>query len=267
MFGQNQNWNNRRESYIKPPDPDQAQRKASLFQQMKEAITKNKKTAKGEETSEKLTLSEIAQQKHFDLDSSIAEEAQKRIQITQPRIKGKFNPIVINLPKEEVKEEETSTETTKVVTEPIETKTQTQVFVPPDPTNPEVKDLLAALKLVLQYFDKANTELTLLQDNGCQADQETSDLLHSIELTEFNDCEKAELIDKLQEVRRRRRTYKWRTEYFVELDTFVKGNAKFINDLKALKGRLNRIKEKHDNALYRPRVRTDLKPNDKIQPV
>ena len=234
---------------------------------MKEAISKNKEEAAKAKDTEKLTLTEIAQQKHFDLDSSIAQEAQKRVQLIQPKLKGKFNSIAINLPNKEEQSEENIAEPPAIAIESTDINPQPVVFVPPDPTNPEVKDLLDAFNLVLQYFDKANTEMVLLQDNAHQTDQETNDLLHSIELTEFNDDEKTDLIDKLQEVRRRRRTYKCRLEYFTELDTFVKGNAKFINDLKALKGRLNRIKEKHENALYRPRVRTDLKPNDKIRAI
>ena len=252
MFGKNQNWNNRRESYIKPPDPEHAERKKTLFEIMKETVSKNKESTPQEPG--KLTLTEIAQQKHYDLDASIAEEVQKRTPVLPPLPKTKFNPITI--PAEALSEEPEGLEVPDP--EPVTQKIH---------NGETVFDCIGSMDTVIEFFSNANADMILFQNNVHQADVETSDLLHSIELTDFEDEEKLSMTDKMKEVRMRRRKFKQLLEYFIELDLFVKGNQRFIEDLKSLKEKLDRIKEKHEHAMYRPRIRTDLKPNEKIRSV
>lgn len=246
-------WNNRRGGYLKPPDKAEQERKQNLLIQMKETAASKKQDLLPEDPilgePAKLSLTEIAQQEHFDLDSSIAEEVQKRVKLTQPKVKGKFNPIVIPLPENHNKKS-------------VEQKTE-EVLETTDCS--PVQEFMNALQIVLKALDDAHAQALVLQDGVHQADLETSDLLHSIELTEFDENEKSDMTDKMKEVRIRRRLQKKHLEYVTEIDAYVSTNKQAIAALKTLKGKLNKIKEKHESALYRPRVRTDLKQTDKIQ--
>ena len=190
-------------------------------------------------------MSEIAKQEHYDLDASVAAEAQKRIKLMQPKLKAKFNPIIIP-PLVEPKEVE-------VIAEQAPKQTEENVESIP------IKEFSDALSIVLKYFDTAKTEATTLQECVHQADLETSDLLHSIELADFELDEKSNMTDLLQDVRRRRRKDKRHLEYITEISGYVSGNKQAIQALQALKGKIRKIEEKQRNASYKPRIRTDLK--------
>ena len=243
-------WNNKREGFLRPPDKEQEERRQKLLHQMSETLSKKKEEF--EERIEKIPLAELAQQQHFDLDASIEEEANKRIKITQPKIKEKPAPVVVPLHKEE-------TVTDQSYLSPGE-------YVIPDSVQPSVEEFMNALTVVLRYFDQTKTELVSLQDGIHTADLETSDILHSVELTQFSEKEKAEMTDKLKEVRIRRRTYKKRFEYFNEINTCLEANKSAVSVLQQLKGKLRKVEEKQKNASFHFRIRTDLKTsyNDKI---
>ena len=229
---------------MKTPSSEEAQRKQDLLNQMRQTIAQKKKEAE-EELPKKLSLSEIAKQEHYDLDASVAAEAQKRIKLTQPKFKAKFNPIIIP-PLVEPKEVEVIAEQTPKQTE------ENAESIP-------IKEFSDALSVVLKYFDTAKTEATTLQESVHQADLETSDLLHSIELADFELDEKSNMTDLLQDVRRRRRKDKRHLEYITEISGYVSGNKQAIQALQALKGKIRKIEEKQRNASYKPRIRTDLK--------
>lgn len=228
---------------MKTPSSEEAQRKQDLLNRMRQTIAQKKKEAE-EELPKKLSLSEIAKQEHYDLDASVAAEAQKRIKLTQPKLKAKFNPIIIP-PLVESKEE--------VVVEQIQKQTEENAESIP------IQEFSDALSVVLKYFDTAKTEVTTLQESVHQADLETSDLLHSIELADFELDEKSNMTDLLQDVRRRRRKDKRHLEYITEISGYVSGNKQAIQALQALKGKIRKIEEKQRNASYKPRIRTDLK--------
>lgn len=242
-------WNNKRESYIRTPSTEEAQKKRSILNQMRQTIAQKKKEAEEESKEElkKLTLSEIAQQEHYDLDASIAAEAQKTVNQAQPKLKGKFNSIIIPpLPE---------TKVTEIVTKQVAEQTEEDVTFTP------IKEFTDALSIVLKYFDRANIEATTLQESVHQADLETSDLLHSIELADFEMDEKSNMTDLLKDVRKRRRKDKRHLEYITEISGYVSGNKQAIQALQALKGKMRKIEEKQRNASYKPRVRIDLKYN------
>lgn len=245
-------WNNKREGFLRPPDEEQEERKKNLLERMRETIASKKQEAE----EKKPTLEEISKQDHFDIDASIAKEANKTIKMTQPKLKGKATSVVVELPVKKEKPEEI------INAEPTE-------YIPPDPANPSVDDFMEALTIILRYLDTAKAEITTLQDNVHTADLETSDILHSVELTQFTEEEKADMTDKLKEVRIRRRTCKKRLEYFTEIGAYLDTNKTAVNALKQLKGKLKKVEEKQKNASFHFRVRTDLKTscNDKIYAV
>ncbi len=239
-------WNNRKGGYLKPSPPSEQQKKQNLLEKMKAAVNLQKKET---EPVQKMSLTEIAKQEHYDIDASIEEETKKRVKIL-PSKKGKFNPIVIP-----VQTAEKAVSVQKKSVEPVKEAI----------TNVPIQEFMSALQIVLKYFDNANTQMTLLQEGVHQTDLETTDLLHSIELTEFDENEKSDMTDKIKEVRVRRRIQKRCLEYMTEINAYVDKNKQPIEALKTLKGKLSTIKEKQDNALYRPRIRTDLKQTKCIQ--
>ena len=134
-----------------------------------------------------------------------------------------------------------------------------QEFIPPERADTDVVDLSCALKTVSSYLHQATNELKYLTEHIHDTDLETSDFLHSIELTDFNNSEKEDVFDKIKEIRERRRTYKRRQEYFEELVKFLNDNQNIDNKIDALRGKITKIGERQENASFCPRVRTDLK--------
>ena len=250
-------WNNRTGGYLKPPGKEQEEKRLNLLNRMKATISQKKQEAP---PIEKIPLSEIAQQKHYDLDASIEEEIQKRTPVIPPIKKAKLNPIIIPLPAEPVEE----------VAEEIEEATEDtlsmglKTFNPPDPAETDINDLLTALKTVEKYLAAAKNETVFLGDNIHDTDYETSDFLHSIELSNLSDEEKINLIDKLTEVRKRRRTYKVRQEFFKEIEAFVDKNDNIANKLGSLRNQLAKIQERHDTAQYFTKIRTDIKQDARV---
>lgn len=249
-------WNNKREGFLRPPDQEQEERKQNLFRQMQETLIKKKEEAE----EKKPTLEELSKQEHFDLDASIARETQKRIVLTQPKLKGKFNPIIIPVnateeSEEVVKENQEAAEAPSV---------KKEVFLHLDPAETDMEELINALDTVSNYLANAKQEVIFLGDNIHQTDFETSDFLHSIELSLFDAQEKEEVFDKVCEVRQRRRSYKERLEYVKELDQFADKNPNIAAKLATLKGQLEHIKQKQDTAMYYTKVRNDIKEDDRV---
>jgi len=233
-------WNNRRGGYLKPPDQEEQERKQELVDAMKDTVSKKK-----EDSVQKISLTELAQQKHYDLDASIAQEVKKQAAI-QPLPEVKIKPVSPPM---------TNIAVLQHVKEQVEEESSLQ----------PIYEFAKALDTVLAFLDSANTNMLVLQESVRQADVETSDLLHSIELTDFEENEKSEMTDKLKEVRIRRRIQKRQLEYYTETDAYVTSNKTAIGALKTLKGKIRRITEKQETATYRPRIRTDLKANTRIQ--
>ena len=250
-------WNNKTEGYLKPPDKKQEEKRLSLLDKMKATISQKKQEAP---PVEKIPLSEIAQQKHYNLDASIEEEVQKRTPVIPPIKKVKLNPIIIPMQTEPVEEvvEEIEEATEDVLSIGIKT------FNPPDPVDTDINDFLTALKTVEKYLATAKNETIFLGDNIHNTDYETSDFLHSIELSNLSDAEKIDLINKLTEVRKRRRTYKVRQEFFKEIEAFVDKNDNIANKLGSLRNQLTKIQERHNTAQYFTKIRTDIKQDKKV---
>jgi len=115
-----------------------------------------------------------------------------------------------------------------------------------------------------QYLGNVNTEVSFLGDNIHNSDYETSDFLHSIELSQFSDEEKVDIFNKIHEIRQRRRSYKVRLEYIRELEAFLANNTGIVNKINALRGKLRSLKEKVSTAQFYSKIRTDIKQDDKV---
>jgi hypothetical protein len=244
-------WNNKRGGYLKPPDQSQEEKRTSLLDKMKTTVSQKQKEA--QQIVEKIPLSKIAQQKHYDLDKSIEAEVQKTTKVQQTKTVPKiprtpFNPVVI-----------------PSLDNNTETKTNSEQISIPDESDPGIDEFLESFRIVLKNMDKAQTEVDFLNNAITQTDLEITDLLHSVELTPCNEKEKIDLFDKIKEVRLRRRKYKKRLDYFREILDYVTEHKKAFDAATQLNGKLNRIKEKQSNAVYYIRVRKDIKIDENIR--
>ncbi|WP_077325731.1 hypothetical protein [Virgibacillus siamensis] len=89
-------------------------------------------------------------------------------------------------------------------------------------------------------------------------DQETQDLLHLAELTNFNAFEGYSIAKEIQSVRQARRQLKDENEMLVELHSIMKELQPYLKDLNKSLGNIRQIKKKHAVRTYRCRERKDL---------
>lgn len=250
------------------------QKARTIFQQMQETIRANQAKFLNR-IGQKEVKKKMYEKATFDLDASIEEEASKRL----PKIKlspipkqnhplENLGALLENEPEENLIEETTEEVNQEVVEEekiiPVIVPVKAPVFVTPDPAETNLDDLIDALEVISKYLNNAKNEATILEEDVHNADYETSDFLHSIELSDFDEMEKADVFDKMREIRQRRRSYKIRLEYMKELNTFIEKNVNITNRINSLRGQLKRIKEKQKTARFFSRVRTDIKEDDRV---
>ena len=241
----------------------------TIFQQMQETIRANQARFLNHSHTAK-EAKKVYEKATFDLDASIEEEANKKV---KPILLKPISALGINRPLEVLgsvlaEQPEEDFEETVVENEP-ETVEEvpppaTETFLPPDPAETNLDDLIDALHIVSKYFSGVKNEVTFLGDNIHNADYETSDFLHSIELSQFEPEEKIDVFNKVCEIRQRRRSYKERLEYIKELETFLNNNQNITNKIDTLRGQLKRIKEKHKTARFFTKVRNDIKEDDRV---
>ena len=123
--------------------------------------------------------------------------------------------------------------------------------------------------LVTQTFESIRNFLEIL--NGVEkdwdsvyeeigrCDQEISDLLHEIELTEFDHVEGYQLSEEIKKVRRRRRELKNYQEIIRHLKEFLDRNKNLKISLFKVLTSMERTRDYQMYRRYTPRVRTDLK--------
>lgn len=89
-------------------------------------------------------------------------------------------------------------------------------------------------------------------------DAETQDLLHEIELTNFDKRRGHQLCKQLQEVRKRRRNLKEKMELLRSIKEFVDSNRQLKISLFKTLTSMERTEESQGERSYYPRVRNDL---------
>ena len=138
-------------------------------------------------------------------------------------------------------------------------------YITPPRANTDFEELTNALKIVLKYISTSKSENLKIYNGIHDADLETTDLLHEIELNQLDIKEQVEMYMKLKEVRERRRTYKNRQAYFDEIGTFVGMMPGLPGKLQNLLNKLQEVKMRQENAIYTPRIRTDIKESENIK--
>jgi Mg2+ and Co2+ transporter CorA len=110
-----------------------------------------------------------------------------------------------------------------------------------------------------QLLSKIEQEWDQIYEEIHKTDCEAGDLLHEIELTNFNAYEGYKLAKQLQEVRQKRRKLKDTQEILQHLKDFYDNNKQLHITLFKLIKEMQKTKESLQSRSYTPRIRTDLK--------
>lgn len=248
---------------------EQKQQKArTIFQKMQETIRANQAKFLNHSYVRKEAKKEMM---GADLDASIAKEAEREIKkITLPPIPeikiNQASTILESVYAEEPEEDFIEETAIKEKQEAVEESPSSgkKVFLPPNPANTDLSDLMDALDVVSKYLNNAKNEVLFLEESINDANSETSDFLHSIELSQFDAEEKIDIFNKVKEIRQRRRSYKARLEYLKVLEAFISNNQNIANKINTLRGQLKHVKERQDTARFYTRIRTDIKEDELV---
>ena len=212
---------------------------------------------KSPETKEELIKEEISNEEPPQTEQELQTKQEPTTEATNEE---EENPV-----KTETKNAEEMPETTTIQTKQgIRAIAQCE-YKTPKPANTDITDVLQAINTITKTLKNIKNEQNKLRESIHNCDLETSDLLHEIELNEYNEEEEAVLYQKLKEVRQRRRTYKIRYTYVEELNIFNNSVPTLQTRLINLHKKLTEIKENHNNSKYAPRIRTDIKESNKIK--
>lgn len=227
--------------------------------QKEKEITKITDTAKEKERENK-----TAKAKEIDTTEKTTETTNKKI--TEKTETDK----TIDTDKKETKESKnfTKTKSGKIVYKKNKLKESSDTkakYITPPKADTDFEELTNALKIVLKYISTSKGENLKIYNGIHDADLETTDLLHEIELNQLDIKEQVEMYMKLKEVRERRRTYKNRQAYFDEIGTFVGMMPGLPGKLQNLLNKLQEVKMRQENAIYTPRIRTDIKESENIK--
>lgn len=138
-------------------------------------------------------------------------------------------------------------------------------FNPPPPEDTDITELTNTIQTLLEYIKNTKDKLNQMSESIHNCDLETSDLLHEIEFSNLNETEQKEEYQKIKEVRERRRTYKEMQNYMEILNCFIDITPNIYNKLDTLLYKLKEQQKRHETALFSPRIRTDVKENERIR--
>lgn len=138
-------------------------------------------------------------------------------------------------------------------------------YNPPPPEDTNITELKNAIQTLLEYIKNTKDKLNQMSESIHNCDLETSDLLHEIEFSNLNETEQKEEYQKIKEVRERRRTYKKMQSYMEILNCFIDITPNIYNKLDTLLYKLKEQQKRHETALFSPRIRTDVKENERIR--
>lgn len=138
-------------------------------------------------------------------------------------------------------------------------------FNPPPPEDTDITELKNAIQTMLEYIKNTKDKLNQMSESIHNCDLETSDLLHEIEFSNLSETEQKEEYQKIKEVRERRRTYKEMQNYMEILNCFIDITPNIYNKLDTLLYKLKEQQKRHETALFSPRIRTDVKENERIR--
>lgn len=122
-----------------------------------------------------------------------------------------------------------------------------------------IPETIDSIKSFMETLNNVEKDWDSVYEDIGKCDQEISDLLHEIELTEFDHDEGNKLSEEIQKVRRRRRELKNYQEIMRHIKEFLERNRSLKMSLFRVLSFMERTRDYQMNRTYTPRVRTDLK--------
>lgn len=113
------------------------------------------------------------------------------------------------------------------------------------------------IETFLTFLRETEQQYRMAEANEQEANDETQDLLHSIELEQHDDAEFAQLSRDLQRVRRQRREAKDTMSETLPVLNWVDGNRQVIKGLEQLLGQVRKAEKNTENRIYTPKVRRE----------
>lgn len=109
----------------------------------------------------------------------------------------------------------------------------------------------------LNFLRNAQSLYNIMRDELHQADNETQDILHQLELHENSYHKIAALGKKLQAVRRRRRAAKDTMEVYQPIIVWANkpDNREMIREMERLLGEVRKIEKSKENRMYIPKTK------------
>lgn len=112
-----------------------------------------------------------------------------------------------------------------------------------------------AIEDFLNYIGSIQKLYLLNSESVNQLDKETQDLLHDLELGDFDYKERAKIATKLRKVRKDRRYFKDLAEEQSPLNDWCIKNKDSINQLKNVLGAIRKQEQYHENRSYNRKVK------------
>ncbi|MED1125175.1 hypothetical protein [Bacillus atrophaeus] len=122
-----------------------------------------------------------------------------------------------------------------------------------------IPETIESIKNFLETLNKIENNWDSVYEEIGRSDLEISDLIHEVELTDFDPVEGIHLAEEIKKARRHRRELKDYQEVIRHMKEYLDRNKSLkINLFKVLTA-MERTREAQCNRTYTPRVRTDLK--------
>lgn len=110
------------------------------------------------------------------------------------------------------------------------------------------------LERFLDFLKSAESQLEQATAGQQEAEAETQDILHSLELEKHSYHEMAALSRKLAEVRQARRQHKDNSAQLTPVVEWARGNGEAVRGLQRLLGDVRKTERSTQNRFYTPRT-------------
>lgn len=110
------------------------------------------------------------------------------------------------------------------------------------------------LEQFLDFLKSAESQLDQATTGQQEAEAETQDILHSLELEKHSYHEMAALSRKLAEVRQNRRQHKDNAAQLAPVVEWTRGNIEVVRGLQRLLGDVRKVERSTQNRFYTPRT-------------
>lgn len=106
----------------------------------------------------------------------------------------------------------------------------------------------------LNFLHDIEQKYAMAIEDQKEADNETQDILHAIELNAFDTKKTRGLVKTLQKIRKRRRTAKETIEIYYPVLTWVGQNRSIIKSLERLLGDVRKVERRIEGRTYSPKT-------------